>query len=96
MPLGGDGKPFFLPPTQAQNTTPIIASAEQLWKIVRQAILPALSFDALAAKQNTKRTLQAVQTYNLELMGLMNDLTTALEQNTTEEVFSSEHYKPVF
>ncbi|MCK9608325.1 MAG: diguanylate cyclase [Methylomonas sp.] len=87
MTLGGDGEPIFLPPTQAQNTTPIIASAEQLWKIVRQAILPALSFDALASKQNTKQALQAVQTYNLKLMGLMNDLTTALEQNATEEVF---------
>lgn len=87
MTLGGDGKPIFLPPAQTQNATPIIASAAQLWQQVRQALLPALSSDALAARQNTAQALRAVQTHNLELLRLMNNLTSALEQDVTEEVF---------
>ncbi len=74
---GGDGHPVFLPAAQGARAAEILAKAQALWTPYQQRLAPVL------AGAPTEAELQAAadyaKTHNLQLLGLMNELTTALE-----------------
>ena len=74
---GGDGKPVYLEAAQGERAADILAKAQALWTPYQQRLAPVLAGSASEAE------LQAAVDYarpnNLRLLGLMNELTTALE-----------------
>lgn len=85
--ISGDGKPIYLRASEDHESQMIAASATQLWTIVRQNLQPVLEQGKNAGDQALHPALDTIHIYNLQLLRLMNDLTTALEQNATREVF---------
>lgn len=74
---GGDGKPVHLRAADGEGTGEILRKTQAIWGPYQQLLAPVL------AGQATDAELQAAVDYgkanNLKLLGLMNDLTTALE-----------------
>lgn len=74
---GGDGKPVYLEAAQGERAADILAKAQALWTPYQQRLAPVLAGSASEAE------LQAAVDYarsnNLRMLGLMNELTTALE-----------------
>ncbi len=74
---GGNGKPVFLRAAVGTAAAEILAKAQTLWTPYQAALAPVLAGKAGDAE------LQAAVDYakanNLKLLGLMNELTTALE-----------------
>ena len=74
---GGDGKPVFLQAAEGERAAGILRKAQDIWTPYQQRLAPVLSGEPTDAE------LQAAVDYaranNLKLLGLMNELTTALE-----------------
>jgi two-component system chemotaxis sensor kinase CheA len=74
---GGDGKPVFLKAAEGPKAAEILRKAQDIWTPYQQALEPVL------AGKPTDAQLQAAVEYakanNLKMLGLMNELTTALE-----------------
>lgn len=74
---GGDGKPVFLAAAEGDRAADILARAQSIWTPYQERLAPVL------AGQPSPNDLNAAVTYaranNLKLLGLMNDLTSALE-----------------
>ncbi|MBD9355310.1 diguanylate cyclase domain-containing protein [Methylomonas albis] len=87
MTSSGDGKPVYLSAAQAANTQVITSSAFQLWTLIHQRLLPVEKGGAGVGLDVLRPALDTLLAHNTQLLGLMNDLTTALERNATEEVF---------
>lgn len=87
MTFGGDGSPLYLPATNDQASQLITTSALQLWTIIRQDLQPVLDKGADVDIESLHPALNSLLNYNQQLLKMMNDLTTALERNATEEVF---------
>ncbi len=87
MTASGDGKPIYLPAASDRSSQIITASALQLWSIVQQSLQPVLNLGADANDEALHPALKAMLIYNQKLLGLMNELTSALEQNANQEVF---------
>lgn len=87
MTLDGDGNPIYLPATKDQASQIITASALQLWTITLQSLQPVLDKGADIDDESLDLALNSLLKYNQQLLRLMNDLTSALERNATEEVF---------
>ena len=75
---GGDGKPVFLPAAQGQVATDVLTRAQELWTPYQAALAPVLAGSASDAQ--LAAAVSFARQNNLKLLGLMNDLTTALEQ----------------
>ena len=79
---GGDGKPVYLPAAAGDAARQAVTAALALWQPYRQQLTPILE------GRETPAELAAAVAYaranNVKLLGLMNDLTTALEKNATE------------
>lgn len=86
MTYGGDGKPLYLPAVTAHDAQLLTVSAVQLWDVVRQGLQPVLDAGAMADMAVLRQAVTHLLVYNQKLLGLMNDLTTALEQNATREI----------
>ena len=83
----GDGKPVYLFATDAPNTQLIAGSASQLWALIHKRLLPVEIGGAGVGVEALQSALATLLMHNTQLLGLMNDLTTALELNATKEVF---------
>lgn len=74
---GGDGKPVFLKAAEGPKAAEILRKAQDIWTPYQAALEPVLAGKATDAQ------LQAAVDYakanNLKMLGLMNELTTALE-----------------
>ena len=74
---GGDGKPVYLRAATGTRATDILKKAQDIWTPYQEKLAPVLGGAANDAE------LQAAADYakanNLKLLGLMNELTTALE-----------------
>ncbi len=74
---GGDGKPVYLRAAAGAKAADILKKAQALWTPYQEKIAPVLAGGATDAE------LQAAADYakanNLPMLGLMNELTTALE-----------------
>jgi len=79
---GGDGKPVFLQAAEGPKAADILGKAQGLWTPYQQLLAPVLAGTATDAE------LQAAVAYaranNLNILGLMNELTTALEAVASE------------
>ena len=75
---GGDGKPVYLPAAQGQVATDVLARAQALWTPYQAALAPVLAGSPSDAQLDA--AVNYARQNNLKLLGLMNDLTTALEQ----------------
>jgi diguanylate cyclase (GGDEF)-like protein len=87
MTFSGDGKPVYLPATEAPNTQIITGSAVQLWTLIRKQLSPVEVGGASIGAEVLRSALDTLLMHNTPLLGLMNDLTTSLELNATREVY---------
>ncbi len=83
----GDGKPIYLSAVKDQNSQVVAVSASLLWAIVHKELMPVIEQGAAISGAGLDAALNVILNYNQQMLGLMNDLTTALEQNATREVF---------
>ena len=74
---GGDGKLVFLRAAEGQVAAGILAKAQAIWTPYQAALAPVLS--ARASNGELQTAVDYAKTNNLKLLGLMNELTTALE-----------------
>lgn len=79
---GGDGKPVHLRAAEGEKIAAILKQAQDVWTPYQQLLAPVL------AGNPSDADMQAVVDYaranNLKLLGLMNELTTALEAVASE------------
>ncbi|HSV35607.1 MAG TPA: ATP-binding protein, partial [Ramlibacter sp.] len=74
---GGDGKPVFLRAAEGAKTEEILQKAQDIWTPYQQRLGPVLAGTATDA--DLLAAVDYAKANNLKLLGLMNDLTTALE-----------------
>ncbi|MGE0330907.1 MAG: ATP-binding protein [Ramlibacter sp.] len=74
---GGDGKPVYLEAAQGERAADILAKAQALWTPYQQRLAPVLAGSASDAE--LLAAVDYARSNNLRLLGLMNELTTALE-----------------
>lgn len=74
---GGDGKPVLLRPAEGERAAAILQEAQTIWTPYQQVLAPVLAGNATEAE--LKAATAYARANNLRLLGLMNDLTTALE-----------------
>jgi HPt (histidine-containing phosphotransfer) domain-containing protein len=79
---GGDGKPVLLKAAEGAKAAEILANAQSIWTVYQEKLAPVLK------GSSTDVELQIAGDYaranNLKLLGLMNELTTALESVASE------------
>jgi diguanylate cyclase (GGDEF)-like protein len=85
--ISGDGKPVYLAAAEAPNAQMITGSASQLWTLIHKRLLPVALGGIGIDAEVLRSALRTLLLHNSQLLGLMNELTTALEQNATKEVF---------
>lgn len=76
---GGDGKAVRLPPVSGSNAAGILTRAEAVWHPWRQLLDPLRTLGARAHPHEVSAAAGYARARNLELLGLMNELTTELE-----------------
>ncbi|MEP6790739.1 MAG: ATP-binding protein [Ramlibacter sp.] len=74
---GGDGKPVFLKAAENANALDILQKAQALWTPYRERLAPVLAGNA--SDTELLAAVDYARANNLKLLGLMNELTTALE-----------------
>lgn len=74
---GGDGKPVFLKAAEGDQALEILKKAQDLWTPYQQKLLPVLA--ETASEPQLQNAVDYAKNNNLKLLGLMNELTTALE-----------------
>ncbi len=74
---GGDGKPVFLKAAEGDKALDILKKAQDIWTPYQLKLQPVLSDTASAAQ--LQDAVDYAKANNLKLLGLMNELTTALE-----------------
>ncbi len=79
---GGDGKPVFLEAAQGTQAAAILAGAQAIWEPYQEALAPVLSGNA--SPQQLQLAGNYARSNNLKLLGLMNELTSALEAVATQ------------
>jgi HPt (histidine-containing phosphotransfer) domain-containing protein len=75
---GGDGKPMTLAAVPKEARAPL-EQANQVWGDCRMRLQTVLSEGASPSAASILGAIEAADANNLKLLGLMNDLTTALE-----------------
>jgi HPt (histidine-containing phosphotransfer) domain-containing protein len=79
---GGDGKQVYLQPAVGDAARQAVNSALGLWEPYRRILAPVL--DGRETPQELSEAVAYARANNVKLLGLMNDLTTALEKNATD------------
>ncbi len=74
---GGNGKPVFLQAAVGPTAADILTKAQTLWTPYQAALAPVLAGNASDTELQT--AVDYAKANNLKLLGLMNELTTALE-----------------
>jgi two-component system chemotaxis sensor kinase CheA len=78
---GGDGKPVYLQPAAGDAARQAVSTALTLWAPYRGVLTPVL--EGRETPQELAVAVAYARANNVKLLGLMNDLTTALEKNAT-------------
>ncbi|WP_367849836.1 ATP-binding protein [Rhodoferax sp. WC2427] len=73
----GSGQPVYLKPAEGAAAVQALQQAQALWAPFLRALAPVLN--GLASDADVQAASTYAQAHNLELLGLMNSLTTALE-----------------
>lgn len=76
---GGDGKPVRLPAAAGPNSAQILARAESVWGPWRRLLEPLRALGVQAQPRDVAAAAAYARAHNIELLGLMNELTTDLE-----------------
>jgi signal transduction histidine kinase len=76
---GGDGKPVRLPAAAGPNSPQILARAEAVWGPWRRLLEPLRVLGIQASPRDVAAAAAYARAHNIELLGLMNELTTDLE-----------------
>ncbi|MBX3653428.1 MAG: type IV pili methyl-accepting chemotaxis transducer N-terminal domain-containing protein [Ramlibacter sp.] len=74
---GGDGKPVFLQAAEGPQAAGILKDAQALWSPYQQHLAPVLAGNA--SDTEMKAAVDYARANNVKLLGVMNELTTALE-----------------
>jgi len=74
---GGDGKPVFLRAAEGEKIAEVLKKAQDIWTPYQQLLAPVLA--GSASDTELQSAVGYAKGNNLKLLGLMNDLTTALE-----------------
>jgi signal transduction histidine kinase len=79
---GGDGRPVYLPAATSAPAMQALTEAQRLWGPYKERLAPVLA--GAASAEQVARAVDYARQNNLRLLGLMNDLTTALESHASE------------
>lgn len=79
---GGDGKPVFLQAAEGAKAAEILRKAQDIWTLYQEKLAPVLAGSSTDAELLTAGDYARAN--NLKLLGLMNELTTALETVASE------------
>ena len=74
---GGDSKPVFLRAAEGDKALGILKKAQDIWTPYQEKLVPVLAGTASASQ--LQEAVDYAKANNLKLLGLMNELTTALE-----------------
>ncbi|MEO8023683.1 ATP-binding protein [Polaromonas sp.] len=74
---GGDTKPVFLRAAEGDKALGILKKAQDIWTPYQEKLVPVLAGNA--TDQQLQDAVDYAKANNLKLLGLMNELTTALE-----------------
>lgn len=74
---GGDGKPVFLRAAEGDKALDILKKAQDIWTPYQEKLVPVLA--GTATDLQLRDAVDYAKANNLKLLGLMNQLTTALE-----------------
>ncbi|MBA3594005.1 MAG: type IV pili methyl-accepting chemotaxis transducer N-terminal domain-containing protein, partial [Polaromonas sp.] len=74
---GGDSKPVFLRAAEGDKALGILQKAQGIWTPYQEKLVPVLAGNA--TDQQLQEAVDYAKANNLKLLGLMNELTTALE-----------------
>ena len=74
---GGDGKPVYLKAAKSPKAIEILAKAQDIWTPYQASLAPVLA--GAATDSQLQVAVDYAKANNLKLLGLMNELTTALE-----------------
>ncbi len=74
---GGDSKPVFLRAAEGDKALDILKKAQDIWTPYQEKLVPVLA--GTASDQQLQEAVNYAKANNLKLLGLMNELTTALE-----------------
>ncbi|OOG48271.1 ATP-binding protein [Polaromonas sp. A23] len=74
---GGDSKPVFLRAAEGDKALDILKKAQDIWTPYQEKLAPVLT--GTASNQQLQEAVDYAKANNLKLLGLMNQLTTALE-----------------
>ncbi|MDR0716731.1 MAG: type IV pili methyl-accepting chemotaxis transducer N-terminal domain-containing protein [Azoarcus sp.] len=76
---GGDGKPAFLVQVETDKSRQIVADAYEIWTPYLELLQPLLGKTSVTDVHALEAAVAYAQANNLEVLRLMNDLTTDLE-----------------
>jgi len=79
---GGDGKPVYLHPAESAKAIDVLKKAQDIWTPYQEKLAPVMA--GSASETELQSAVAYAKANNLKLLGLMNDLTTALEAVATE------------
>jgi HPt (histidine-containing phosphotransfer) domain-containing protein len=79
---GGDGRPVYLQAVTSASAVQALAEAQRIWAPYQERLAPVLA--GTASADQVARAVDYARQHNLRLLGLMNDLTTALESHASE------------
>lgn len=79
---GGDGKPVALAAAEGATAADILGRAQALWTPYRQFLAPVLA--GTASDAELLAAVDYAKANNVKLLGIMNELTTALESVASE------------
>ncbi len=95
MTLGGSGNALFLEPVREHKAAMVVEEAQSLWAPYRLLVLDVLA----GGRDGLSRSLPAAASYskdhNLQLLALMNQLTTELEQLTEHKAAQIRLYQGI-
>lgn len=80
--VGGNGKEVVLKAVKEGQPAGLVSQAEQIWSPMRRRLLPYLNTQAAIPAQIVEQSQIDMQHSNLQLLNLMNQLTTTLEQDS--------------
>lgn len=84
---GGDGSPLYLPAVTEENSRLVTAAAAELWSILYHQLQPVLESGSHAPANMVYQAMQLYLSHNQHLLELMNDLTSTLQQNATQNTW---------
>jgi len=85
--LSGQGEPIYLHAIEGKNGQFIADQTIQIWSIVQQKISPVLELGTTIDETALTAAVDTLLHHNIQILKLMNDLTSVFEQNAYHEVF---------